>query len=298
MKLDNPMFYNEASSTKLGWTPEWFGCEDFTEALTRAVKAFQIKNDLDDDGLVGPMTFRRIFTEREAHIKHFETSLDRANKVLEKPQKYILCGYAAVPIEWDKVVGLNDPENLKLTGGFKVPSGQRNVNKVVVHWDACLSSKSMKEILERRGLSVQFGIDNDGTIYQLVNAEHLCWHARGANYDSVGIEVSNAVNLKYQGHYVREGFPKRPVIKDARCHGRTLNPFLGFYPVQLRALEALVKALCSHYKIPLITPQSTTKLPQEKLKDYRGVLAHYHINSKKIDPAGLDITALCRDNKK
>ena len=62
------VFYNKSSQDSLGWVPSWFGCEHNDDDLIAAVKKWQKQNGLTADGLVGPMTFRRIWTEREAGI--------------------------------------------------------------------------------------------------------------------------------------------------------------------------------------------------------------------------------------
>ena len=57
-------FYNKSSSDSLGWSPLWFGCKYFDEDLVKAVRKWQRENGLTGDGLVGPMTYRRIWTDR------------------------------------------------------------------------------------------------------------------------------------------------------------------------------------------------------------------------------------------
>ena len=70
--MDDKDFYNESSSAKLGWEPEWFGCAEFDDDLVEAIKKFQKKNRLGADGLCGPGTFRVIYNERmeigRAHV--------------------------------------------------------------------------------------------------------------------------------------------------------------------------------------------------------------------------------------
>ena len=61
-------FYNEASASKLGWDPSWFGEKYFDDRLTRAVKKFQRLLGLIADGLCGPATFRRLWTKRQENI--------------------------------------------------------------------------------------------------------------------------------------------------------------------------------------------------------------------------------------
>ena len=61
-------FYNESSALKLGWTPDWFGCSEFDEELTEAIRKYQKSIGLKADGLCGPGTYRRIWTDRESAL--------------------------------------------------------------------------------------------------------------------------------------------------------------------------------------------------------------------------------------
>ena len=63
------IFYNEGSAAKLGWTPDWFGCDDFDEDLIEAIIEFQKELGLTADGLMGPSTYRRIYNHRVASFK-------------------------------------------------------------------------------------------------------------------------------------------------------------------------------------------------------------------------------------
>ena len=39
-------FYNSSSAAKLGWTPSWFGCQEFDFELVKAVQKWQKKNKI------------------------------------------------------------------------------------------------------------------------------------------------------------------------------------------------------------------------------------------------------------
>ena len=43
-------FYNESSANKLGWEPEWFGCDGFDDDLVDAVK--DVGDFVQDDMMV------------------------------------------------------------------------------------------------------------------------------------------------------------------------------------------------------------------------------------------------------
>jgi len=215
--------------------------------------------------------------------------------------KNIICNHEYFPIEWDKVHTFDDPGGITTPEtNYKTmnPSKRRKPKLFTVHWDGCLDTKSCAEILENRGLSVHFCIDNDGTIYQLLDTQHVAWHAKGVNSRSVGVEISNACNLKYKSHYD----PPRPIVKGAVIHKKKLKPFMGFYPVQIAALKALTKALHQAYDIPLECPLDDGKLVNTVSYDvirnkFSGVIGHYHVSHNKTDPAGLDIPKMLQEIK-
>ena len=179
----------------------------------------------------------------------------------------------------------------------------RKIRYFVNHWDVCLNSDSCQNILDRRGISVHFLIDNDGTIYQTLDMQHAAWHAGSSrtNRPSVGVEISNAYYPKYQAWYVKNGHGKRPVINDAWVHGNKLSPFLGFYPKQIEALKALWQAIHNGLNIPYETPlnqfnKTSTKYEQNvAYGKFEGFVSHYHVSKTKIDCAGLDIKELIHE---
>ena len=217
--------------------------------------------------------------------------------IAPKQVKYIWCDGEKVPIEWDKTVTYREDSSWSLPKGNMRPQfSDRVVDKFVVHWDGCLSSKMCHKVLEARGLSVHFCIDNDGTIIQLMDTNNIAWHARGVNTTSIGVEVSSAVYTKYAKKYN----PRRPVWKNVECHGKQIGPILGFTDKQVRALKVLTKTICERYKIPLRVPENekgelikgvitTSEKHPKGWRKFKGVMAHYHLKKDKTDPAGLDL---------
>jgi len=294
-------FYNESSAAKLGWDPTWFGEKYYDDKLVRAIKKWQKENGLSADGLCGPATFRRLWTERQADIDdHKPESCHYSN--------YIVYQGNFTAIEWDKVVLWSE------RGGLETPAGnyysysgrpKRNIRLFVNHWDVCLSSTSCQRVLDKRGASVHFLIDNDGTIYQTLDMQHGAWHAGSerVNRASVGVEISNAYYTKYQSWYEKNGFGYRPIVDDAWVHGSKLKEHMDFYPIQIEALKALWKAVHKAADVPLEAPVSqfgttSTKYEQDvKYGAFSGFISHYHVSKNKIDCAGLDIVKLLEEVK-
>lgn len=220
--------------------------------------------------------------------------------------KHIIYNGTHHPIEWDMVLTYEDGAGLKARKGTYYSCANqppRNIRYFVNHWDVCTSSKGCFSVLDKRGLSVHFLVDNDGTIYQTLDMQHIAWHAGSTltNKQSLGVEITNAYDLKYQNYYKTNVGLARPVIEDAWVHGTKLKPFLGFYPVQLEALKALWKAVHWAAGIPLEAPlnehmQTSTGYENEVVYGkFSGFVSHYHISTKKIDCAGLDIAKLLEE---
>jgi N-acetyl-anhydromuramyl-L-alanine amidase AmpD len=137
-----------------------------------------------------------------------------------------------------------------------------------------------------------------------MDAQHVGWHAgsRKINAKSIGVEISNAYDLKWQQWYKKNGFGERPIVDDAWVHGNKLKSHLGFYPVQLEALQALWEAVHNACGIPLETPTGSAKnayTADVSSGRFKGFVSHYHITKRKIDCGGstLDIEKLLEDLK-
>jgi len=305
MAIDK-IFYNKSSADSLGWDPSWFGVDAHDDELVSAIKKWQRKRGLTADGLCGPATYRRIWTEREDEISNYAPP----TAVCGPGDKFIVHNGTFLPIDWDKVILWDEPSGFSCADGtYTSYAGKpdRKPHFFVNHWDVCLSTESMAKVISKRGISIHFGIDNDGTIYQLLDTQHAAWQAGGRrwNHDSIGVEIANAYYPKYQSWYERNGFGPRPVNPKGSisCHGRSLEEHLGFYDVQLEALKALWVAIHKGVGIPLDCPtDSSGKLITGVDKDceasrFKGFINHYNLTRRKIDCAGLNITGLLEDCK-
>ena len=302
MSVVDKYFYNQASRAKLGWEMDWFDASDEGE-LIKNIRIFQKAHGLTPDGLCGPTTFRRIWTEREANATEEILSEVRA----EKDEYFIICNGKPQKIDHPTVVWSDE-------GGLKADDGTytsfagkppREVRQFVNHWDVCLSASSCARVLNKRGVSVHFCIDNDGTIYQMLDTQHSAWQAGNAkvNRASVGVEISNAYYPKYQARYEKMGLPKREMVTGAKVHGKTLDPFMDFYDVQITALKALWKAIHEAHGVPYECPvdadgnQIMTSSDDVASAKFKGFVSHFHVTRRKIDCANLDLPKLLEEVK-
>ena len=135
-------FYNKSSAQSLGWDPTWFGEKYYDDKLVRAIKRFQKSYGLKGDGLCGPTTFRRLWTERQENIDDYEPQDPHYSN-------YIVYNGNFTPIKWDKFVLWSE------RGGLAARSGtyydytgrpKRDVKLFVNHWDVCLSSTQCRSL--------------------------------------------------------------------------------------------------------------------------------------------------------
>jgi N-acetylmuramoyl-L-alanine amidase len=218
----------------------------------------------------------------------------------------------------------NLPDDVKAdvtSNGWDLPMLQEYVDLFVLHYDVCGTSKKCFEVLhDRRGLSVHFMLDVDGTIYQTLDLKERAWHAGSANNRSVGVEIANigayspnkAETLERWYGKDASGrtiltLPKRMGDGGVRtadyvAHPAHDEPIRG--TVQGRALlqydltdaqyESLIKLTATLHevlpKIALDYPRDengdlkTSILADEEIEAFSGVLGHYHVSKRKIDP--------------
>lgn len=203
--------------------------------------------------------------------------------------------------------------------GWTLDNVRKQVDLFVIHYDVCGTSQQCFYILhDYRGLSVHFMLDLDGTVYQTLDLAERAWHAGTANDRSVGVEIAHygAYNspekasawyaLDEKGYpYVKfpESFtrrelltpdfiarPARKEIIEGEINGSKRYQY-DFTSEQYEALGKLTAAL--HRVLPgieLAVPRGPDGqiigdvLSDEQLKNFRGLVGHWHITKQKQDP--------------
>jgi N-acetylmuramoyl-L-alanine amidase len=204
-------------------------------------------------------------------------------------------------------------------GGWPLELLQQKVDQFVLHYDVAGTSKVCFDVLhDRRGLSVQFMIDVDGTIYQTCDLKERAWHATIANSRSVGVEIAHMgayqsvagplsqwyqkdengvvrMNIpearrKWLRNPDYQGRPARQELVAGKIHGTQYVQY-DFTPEQYDSLIKLTAALCTALpKIQCDHPRDEngelllTNLTPEQFAEFQGVLGHYHVQRNKQDP--------------
>jgi N-acetyl-anhydromuramyl-L-alanine amidase AmpD len=219
-----------------------------------------------------------------------------------------------------KLLTTNEVEHVR-GGGWDLPLLQSVVDQFVMHFDVCGTSRTCFMVLQDdRDLSVHFMLDLDGTIYQTLDLKERAWHATTSNDRSIGVEIANIGAYPaagknpfaqwYQTNSAGKVFitvPKRFGETGIRTknfvgHPARNEPVRGtiqgddlvqydFTPEQYAALTKLTAALCKIFpKLKCQYPVDAQgrlvphKLPDDELKNYEGVMGHYHIQTNKNDP--------------
>jgi PBP4 family serine-type D-alanyl-D-alanine carboxypeptidase len=213
------------------------------------------------------------------------------------------------------------PEELEIArGGMPLKMVQDKVDQFVIHYDvAGTSANCFKVLHDSRGLSVQFMLDIDGTIYQSCDLREACWQATKANHRGIGIEIANMGSYSsgesplYKRWYGKDengkpfikvpdslkkyirtpnfvGHPARDEMIVGEVQGRKQRQY-DYTPQQYAALIKLTAGLCTVLpKIECDYPRDENgnlinhALSDEQWKNYHGVLGHYHVQTNKSDP--------------
>jgi N-acetyl-anhydromuramyl-L-alanine amidase AmpD len=259
----------------------------------------------DPGGYDAYRTERRFAPWRESSYQ----ATTQAVRDIDAPNRYGVREQVLTDEELEQVRG----------GGWPLELLQEKVDQFVIHYDVCGTSRTCFKVLhDVRGLSVQFMLDLDGTIYQTCDLKERAWHATKSNPRSVGIEIANmgayqnpiAVKEWYETRADGKTYitipprfgdggirDKSVVLKPIRdemvsgpIHGETYRQY-DLTAQQYESLTKLTATLCT--VLPRITcdyPRDTgggvvtTNLSDDQWTNYTGVLGHYHVQRNKQDP--------------
>jgi N-acetylmuramoyl-L-alanine amidase len=204
-------------------------------------------------------------------------------------------------------------------GGMPLSMLQDKVDQFVLHYDvAGTSANCFKVLHDSRGLSVQFMLDIDGTIYQTCDAKEACFQATKSNHRGIGIEIANMGSYAsgaapaYKAWYATDdkgpyivvperlrkyirtpnfvGRPARPEMVVGEIRGAPQRQY-DYTPQQYEALIKLTAGLCTVLpKIECDYPRDEQgklinyTLSQDQWEKFQGVLGHYHVQTNKSDP--------------
>lgn len=217
----------------------------------------------------------------------------------------------------------NRPEQLVEPGSNDLETLRAAVDLFVLHYDVCgFAERCFRVLHDRRGLSVHFLLDVDGTIYQTLDLRERAWHAGAVNTRSIGIEIANIGSRRTDD---ARGLDDIDAWYTADAQGLRLDPprwavpkavrtpgFVGysarderveglaqgewraqydFTPEQYDALVLLAAALVETFpRIAADAPRGpggevlTSVMDSGQLAGFGGIVGHHHVSAAKQDP--------------
>lgn len=181
------------------------------------------------------------------------------------------------------------------TSGMEFKPGQgarkrtRPPDLGVLHWTGGEGgAKSVFKTLQNRSLGVEFLIDKDGTTYQFADPFRVdTFDAGPYNRRSWGVEM---VNHGFSETRFGDAKERRGTYKNT-IQGRSPDLDIArFYLPQLTSMLLLVDFLCQHTPTVKRVPRDVTgcvasrTLTPDELKNFSGVVGHFHLSGNKTDP--------------
>lgn len=215
------------------------------------------------------------------------------------------------------------PQQLVEPGSTDLEALRETVDLFVLHYDVCgFAERCFRVLHDRRGLSVHFLLDVDGTIYQTLDLRERAWHAGSVNTRSIGIEIANIGSRRtddtkglaeIDGWYSRDarglrldpprwaqpsavrtpnfvGYAARPDRVEGEAQGEWRAQY-DFTPEQYESLVLLSAALVEAFpRIELDAPRGpdgqvlTGVMGDAQLATFGGIVGHHHVSAVKQDP--------------
>lgn len=193
--------------------------------------------------------------------------------------------------------------------------GPKAIDQIVLHHtggDGDGAARVYNTLFRDRRLSVHFVVDDDGRVFQFLDVMEKAWHAGKANRQSVGIECNlfPLVDAKPNYYSERRNDRTNNVPHDTATfvvHGRTFNSFV-MPDVQVDSACRLSAGIWAalhratglpRFEVaPLFPHDEGGQIPRTNIdapQEHEGLIAHFHLTPRKIDPLGIDLDAFEHD---
>lgn len=245
---------------------------------------------------------------------------DIGTRVIRWDQPDGFDGYTTVRDEWDEEDRKTGRTVHHVVKGRRYSSRAwtgdplRKVRQLLIHHtggDGPDPATMYQTLWHRRGLSVQFSAEDDGRIYQYLDARECAWHAGALNGSSIGCEAALFPSVDADPHYYDAANCARrhnlPHERDVQTIQGTTRAVYLMPPVQLDAIARLFAGLWAALGVlrpadplfqaaPLFprrgTPPAIPSAVIPNPTEHKGILAHYHGTVHKWDPAGVHLGQL------
>jgi len=183
--------------------------------------------------------------------------------------------------------------DLHKEGDFRKSPG-RKPRLLVLHWGG-LTLLSCFNALASRGLSSHGGF-SPKLFQQWLDFSHIAWHAGYVNGYSIGLDICQSPEIKYQKFYADRGEDLKIVINET---GRGAKKVLQLNPDVAKDVLVLTTSLCKILDIPMQGPTGPNTMGSISDSVYhgvmdksflnsphcRGIIGHHHVAASKWDIA-------------
>ncbi len=172
---------------------------------------------------------------------------------------------------------------------------------VVLHADVIKDTATTFRVLASRGLSTHFGIEWDGTIYQMLDPREAAFAAAEVNPYSIQIDLNNLLpnlvkkprarpypRVHPRAKEMRQPAYARPKSRRVTINGRDVQSY-GFTDAQYRSLIALLRLLTGVFERidPRVPLDAAGRVPLnffDGAEGFDGIIAHWHLTPRRWDP--------------
>jgi len=242
-------------------------------ALSNEVKTFQSLHRLKTDGKLGKETYAKMIAVLGAPAHNVDG---------------VYIGSTFEPFTGCQTFTYKEDASLRL----RCHPRKKPADLIVLHYDVTYNARSTHAVLKKRGYSSHFCINHNGDLYQYADPEDdVTYHAGDFNKRSVGIDINNPADPAYIDTDAKKRLGVKRTIIEQKIHGAAVKR-LSYFPEQIETLRRLLTLLHDKLGIPLVYPTDVEGNPLTEvldgIKDFSGVVGHYHLSRKKTDPAPLD----------
>lgn len=159
----------------------------------------------------------------------------------------------------------------------------RVVNSAIVHWGG-LNPQHLARVFSNRKASSHFAIGRDEdtgvtTIFQYIDIAHVTWHAKGANDNSIGIDVCQQPETKHLGYYVNKGYNVK-TISNPTAPKYGPSKIISLDPEIQQATIELLAGLRKAFNLPSTMPRVNEGLISQEQLTTGGVFSHFNVDFK------------------
>jgi len=222
------------------------------------IKEIQRANGLEVDGMFGYQTYLAI---REEHPRAI---IKNCEHIPIPPGNYVLRTF-------------EDPDGLDLHRYGNFSARKSPVSAVCLHWGG-LDAKHCFNVFssDSRDVSSHFliGVENGVcVVYQVLDLKHRAWHAGKVNDFTIGIDICQQPQLKWNKRY------NLPTKMNPTHRGD--REVLTLDPVLAEGANAFIKDLMNALDLPIVCPPTHDV---HDVTDYT-LFGHHHVSKRKWDVA-------------